>query len=280
MEPPYILLKSTSWLPGDEWSTLLGAAVKNFWEPTANSVPSEPLPYNKGRKFVEKGFSDFVLSKNDGRGKSAELKLKGLAKLRWKGEVDDDFDLHGKHIRYIKLRQLEKFWDAIREDPDFKATVPRWLGSRWKTGSKVPVCMITGLFICEDVAIGSSTKSGREHEASVEAPVGTATSTAAASQGVMLPSDGTGNLEAGFSASRTQQQTINAEDKGSSVFAMQLMVISSKMFDRQALRLQDKSPDAPTHRQMGEDEEVPSAASLILEEVDYDNFPIGETAEA
>ena len=124
MEPPYLILKLTSWLPGDELSTLLGAAVKNFWEPTANSVPSEPLLYNERRKFVEKGFSGFVLSKLDERGKAAELKLKGLTNLGWKGEVDDDFDLQGKHIRYIKLRRLEDFWDAIKKDPAFKETVP------------------------------------------------------------------------------------------------------------------------------------------------------------
>lgn len=251
--------------------------MKNFWEPTENSVPSEPLPYNKGRKFVEKGFSDFVLSKKDGRGKAAELKLKGLTNLRWKGEVDDDFDLQGKHIRYIKLRQLEKFWDAIKEDPDFKATVPKWLGSWWKTGSKIPVCIITGLFICEDVAVGSSTESGHEYKASIEAPMGTA---AVASQGVMVPSDGTGNLEAGFSDSRTRQQTLNAENRGSSIFAMQLKLISSKTFDRQALRLQDKSPDVSIHRQMGEDDGVPSAASLVLEDVDYKIFLAGEIQEA
>lgn len=281
MEPPYILLKSTSWLPGDEWSTLLGAAVKNFWEPTSNSVPSEPLPYNQGRKFVEKGFNDFVLSKNDGRGKAAALKLKGLIGLTWKGQVDDHFDLQGKHIRYVKLRQLEKFWGAVKEDPDFKTTVPKWLGSRWQTGSNVPVCLITGLFICEDTAVGSSTESENRVDASVEAPTGTAASAVAASHGVtMLPSDGRGDLEAGFSASRTRQQRLTADDKGSSIFAMQLKIISSKLLDRQALRLQEKSPDAPVHRQMGEGDEAPSMDSLFLADIDYESFLGGEMKEA
>ena len=108
----------------------------------------------------------------------------------------------------------------------------------------------SGLFICEDVAVESSTESGYKYQASVEAPIGSAAHTAAARQGVVLPSDGTRNLEAGFSASRTRTrpQTINAEDKGSSIFAMQLKVIFLKMFNRQALRLQDKSSDALAHR--------------------------------
>ena len=272
MEPPWILLKSTSWLPKDEWSTLLGAVVENFWAPTDSSVPSEPLTYNKGRKFVENGFRDFVLSKNDGRGKAAELKLKGLAGLNWKGGVDENFDLSGKKIRYIKLRQLPEFWGAIKEDPDFKQKVPQWLGSWWHMGSKTPVCLITGLFICESVTVESSTAKERERGASLEAPIGTAASAAAASQGFLLPSDGTGNLEANFSLPKNQHQVFNAEHEGSSIFALQLKVISSKMFDKKMLKLEGKSPKAPAHRQMGENEKIPSVASLVLEDMDDENI--------
>ena len=267
-EPPFILFKPTSWLSGDEWDTLLGAVVKNFWAPTENSVPAEPLIYNKGRKFVEKGFNDFVLNRSDGRGISTVLKLKGLANLTWKGEVDDGFNLEGKHIRYIKLRQHDKFWEALKENPDFRTTVPEWLGSIWKSKSRIPVCLITGLFICEDVTLVSSTESGQERGIGVEAPLGTAAAAAAFSQGLPLPSDGTGNLEASFEPSRTRQQTLNAEDRGSSIFALQLKVVSSKAFDRKALRLQDSSPDVPIHRQMGEDEKLPSVTSLTLENMD------------
>ena len=61
---------------------------------------------------------------------------------------------------------------------------------------------------------------------------------------------------------------------------MQLKVISSKKFNKQALKLQDKSPDAPTHRQMGEDEEVPSADSLTLEDVDPETWEAWEKENA
>ena len=205
MEPPFIILKSTSWLPGEEKNTLLGAAVKNFWAPTDNSVPTEPLAYNRGRRFVEKGFSDFVLTNKDGVGKAAEVKLQGLANLTWKGEADDGFDLHGKHIRYIKLRQLEKFWNDLKEDPDFRSTVPGWLGSPWELKSKTPVCLVTGLFICEDVALESSTEGAQDREVKIEAPLGTGIAAASASQGLLFPNDGTGNLEAGFSVNKTRQ---------------------------------------------------------------------------
>lgn len=272
MEPPFIILKSTSWLPSEETSNLLGAAVKNFWAPTDNSVPAEPLEYNRGRKFVEKGFSDFVLTKQDGVGKAAEAKLRGLANLTWKGEVDDRFDLRGKHLRYIKLRQLDKFWKELKEDSDFRATVPEWLGSPWELKSKPPVCLITGLFICEDVTLDSSAKDARDREMKIEAPLGAGMAAASASQGFVLPSDGTGNLEAGFSVNKIQQRHITADDKGSSIFAMQLKVISSKKFNKEALRLQDKSPDAPAHRQMGEDKEVPSPDSLDLGDVDSETW--------
>ena len=120
IEPPFFILKSTSWLPIEETSTLLGAAVKDFWAPTDNSVPTEPLEYNKGRNFVEKGYNDFVLTNEDGAGKAAKLKLQGLTNLSWKGVVDETFDLQGKHIRYIKLRELEQFWKDLKEDPEVR----------------------------------------------------------------------------------------------------------------------------------------------------------------
>ena len=271
MEPPFILLKSTSWLPIEETSTLLGAAVKNFWAPTDNSAPAEPLEYNKGRRFVEKGYNDFVLTKKDGAGKAAKVKLQGLANLAWKGEVDDAFDLHGKHIRYIKLRQVDKFWKDLKEDPEVREKVPEWIGS-WQLKSKPPVCLITGLFICEDVALKSSKKGSQDRKAKVEAPLGTAAAAASASQGVLLPNNSTSNLEARFSVNNNQQQHIKAKDKDSSIFAMQLKVISSEMFNTKALRLKDKSPDAPAHRQMGEEEELPSVDSLNLEDIDQETW--------
>lgn len=266
-EPPFILLKSTSWLPVEETQTLLGAAVKNFWAPTDNSVPTEPLVYNKGRKFVEKGYDDFVLTNEDGAGKAAKLKLQGVTKLTWKGVVDDEFDLRGKRIRYIKLRQVDKFWEDLKEDAEVKESVPKWIGS-WQLKSKPPVCLITGLFICEDVDLDSSKEVSQDREAKGEAPLGTAAAAASASQGMLLPNDGTGNLKAGLSDNKTQKRHIKAKVEGNSIFAMQLKVISSETFNKKALRLKEKSPDAPTHRQMGEDEELPSMDSLNLEDVD------------
>ena len=270
-EPPFILLKSTSWLPVEEKETLLGAVVKNFWAPTDNSVPAEPLIYNKGRKFVEKKFNDFVLTNEDGAGKAAKLKLQALTKLTWKGVVDDNFDLRGKHIRYVKLRQLEKFWEDIKEDSEVRKAVPNWIGS-WHLRSKPPVCLITGLFICEDGASKSSKDVSQDREAKLEVPLGTAAVAARARQGMLLPNDGTGNLEAGFSANKTQKQHIKAKAEGDSIFAMQLKVISSETFHKKALRLEDKSPDAPNHRQMGEDEELPSMDSLNLEDADPETW--------
>ena len=276
MEPPFIILKSTSWLPIEETTTLLGAAVKNFWAPTDNSVPAEPLEYNKGRKFVEKGYDDFVLTNKDGTGKAALLKLQGLADLNWKGVVDNEFDLRGKHIRYMKLRQVDKFWKELKEDPEVREEVPKWIGS-WQLKSKPPVCLITGLFICEDVAFESSKELSKDREAKIEAPVGSAVTAASASQGVPLPSDGIGNLAAGFSVDETHQRHIEAADKSSSIFAMQLKVISSEAFNKKALRLKDKSPDAPIQRQMGEDDDLPSMNSLSLETVDTEIWEDWET---
>ena len=277
-EPPFILLKSTSWLPVEETGTLLGAVVKNFWAPTDNSVPADPRVYDKGRKFVEKGYDDFVLNNKNGAGKAAKLELQGVTKLTWKGVVDDDFDLRGKHIRYVKLRQVDEFWKDLKRDPEVRKTVPNWIGS-WNLSSKPPVCLITGLFICKDGALKSSKDVSQDREAKLEAPSGTAAVAASASQGMLLPNDGTGNLGAGSSANKTQRQHIKAKAEGNSIFAMQLKVISSETFNKKALKLKDKSPNAPTHRQMGEDEELPSMDNLNLEDVDPKTWEIWESED-
>ena len=275
MEPPFILFKSTSWLSIEETSTLLGAAVKNFWAPTDNSVPAEPLEHNRGRSFVENGYDDFVLINEDGVGKSAKVKLQGLTSLDWKGEVDNAFDLRGKHIRYMKLRQVDKFWKDFKEDPEVREEVPKWIGS-WPLKSKPQVCLITGLFICEDVALQSSKEGLQGLEAKIKAPIGTAAAAASASQGVLLPNDVTGNLGGGFSVNKAQQRHIKANNKGSSIFALQLKVISSGTFNKKVLKLKDKSPDAPTDRQMGEDDELPSVDSLNLENLDSETWEAWE----
>ena len=274
-EPPFICLNPTSWLPLDELNNLLGAVVKNFWAPTDNSVPEEPLYYNKGRPFVKKGYDDFVLTTKDGSGKAAQLKLQGLTQLVWKGNVDDSFDLRGKHIRYVKLRQVDKFWKDLKEDSEVKESVPAWIGA-WPLNSRPPVCLVTGLFICEDVTSISSVAESREREAIVEAPLGTVAAVLGASQGVLLPSDGTGNIGAGFSINKTEQLHVKVKDQGSSIFAMQLKVISSQVFNKKALRLKDRSPDTPTYRQMGEDDELPSVEDLELEDVDDETLGIWE----
>lgn len=59
---------------------------------------------------------------------------------------------------------------------------------------------------------------------------------------------------------------------------MQLKVISSETFNKKALKLKDKSPDAPTHRQMGMDEELPSVESLNLENLDPETWEAWEEA--
>ena len=277
-EPPFILLKSTSWLPVEETGTLLGAVVKNFWAPTDNSVPTDPRVYDKGRKFVEKGYDNFVLNNKNGAGKAAKLELQGVTKLTWKGVVDDDFDLRGKHIRYVKLRQVDKFWEDLKEDPEVRKTVPNWIGS-WNLSSKPPVCLITGLFICKDGASKSSKDVSQDRVAKLEAPFGTAAVAASASQGMLLSNDGTGNLGAGILGNKTQKQHSKAKAKGESIFAMQLKVISSESFNKRALKLKDKSPDAPTHRQMGEDEELPSMDSLDLEDVDPKTWEVWESED-
>jgi hypothetical protein len=183
-DPVFLILKSTSWLPADEWETLLGAVVKNFWSPTDDSTPPNPLKYNEGRKFVEKKFNNFVLTIDEGSGSAAEVRLKNIGGIKWAGHTDEGFDLSGKHIYYKKLRQHDDFWEKLKEDEDFKAKVPTWLGSRWTLKSKIPVCLVTGLFFCQDVVVATTEEEERELELDAGAPLGTILASTAASHGV------------------------------------------------------------------------------------------------
>jgi hypothetical protein len=267
-DPVFLILKSTSWLPADEWETLLGAVVKNFWSPTNNSTPPNPLQYNAGQKFVEKKFNNFVLTINDGAGSAAEVKLKNIGGIKWAGHTDEDFDLSGKHIYYTKLRQHEDFWKKLKEDEDFKTKVPAWLGSRWKLKSKIPVCLITGIFFCQDVVIATTEEEERDLEMDAGAPLGSVLASAAASHGISLPSDGTGNVEVRASSDKHHRKYFKAEDKDASIFALELKTLKSSLFNED-IRLMDETPKAPKNRQLGgRDSEIPSPDSLEIESID------------
>ena len=267
-DPVFLILKSTAWLPADEWETLLGAVVKNFWSPTDASTPSNPLKYNERRKFVEKGFNNFVLTINEGSGPAAEIRLKSIAGIKWAGHADDDFNLSGKHIYYTKLRQHQDFWNKLKEDDEFKTKVPTWLGSRWKLKSKVPVFVITGIFFCQDVVIATTEEEERELEADVGAPLGTILAGAAAGQGILLPTDGTGDFKATVSSNRHSKRYFKTEDKDASIFALELKIVKSSFF-KEEIRLSDERPDAPKNRQLGgKDNEIPNPESLQIGDID------------
>jgi hypothetical protein len=279
-DPVFVILKSTAWLPEDEWETLLGAVVKKYWSPTDNYTPEYPLKYNGGRRFVEKQFNNFVLAIENGVGTAAEVKLKNIGGISWVGHADESFDLRGKHIFYRKLRQHEEFWDRLKEDTEVREKVPQWLGSRWKIKSRVPVCLITGIFFCEDVVFSITEEEEREREANAEVSLGAVLATVANAHGIPAASHGTGNIGAGGSSERHQKKYYKAEDKDASIFALEVKIISSSLFDKDDFKLNDKTPNAPPNRQLGtEHGENLSPASLTILPVntaqwtDWENEP-------
>jgi hypothetical protein len=168
------------------------------------------------------------------------VKLKNIGGISWVEHANESFDLRGKYTFYRKLRQHEEFWDRLKEDTEVRQKVPQWLGSRWKIKSKVLVCLITGILFCEDVVFSVTKEEEREREANLDAPLGTVLATVANTHGIPAASRGTGNIGAEVSSERHQRRYYKAEDKDASIFAMEVKIISSSLFDKDDFKLNDR----------------------------------------
>jgi hypothetical protein len=267
-DPEFLILKPTvGWLPEKEWKKILGAAVKNHWSPTNDSVPENPLVHNK-HDLVEAKFEDFVLRKEAVTSSSFELEVKNLGKLKWAKGVGKQLDLQGKVIHVKRLRQHDQFWKSLSsKDEESMQTVADWVKEKRRGRAKNQVCLVVGLLICEDVVVAESDEEVRELEARGVEPLGTIIEYAAASQGVPVSTSGTGNVTAQASRTSVSRTYFKAAGIEKSIFALELRIITSKKGES---KLTDNTPKASSNRKLGEDDVEPE--DVLLRDIGPENW--------
>ena len=273
-DPEFLILKSpVGWLPESDCENILGAAVKNHWSPTSDSVPEKPLFYNNAG-LVETQFEDFILRNDDVSSSSHELTVKGLGKLRWSKKADSKLDLKGKVIYIKRLKRIGEFWKDILKDEEFQETVVEWVGEKKRFGrAKYQVCLVVGLLMCQDIDVATSAEDARDRQARNEVPLGTIAERVAASHGVPLSTGGIGNAAIDNSKSIVNRMYFEAAGKGKKVFALELRIISMK---EGRLKMTDKTPKAPANRQLGDGDgdggEEVDPDDLIVKDLDEQDW--------
>ena len=232
-DPTVFILQSYLWLPHQEATSLLGRIVKNFRSPTDNFAPDDALRYNE-RKLVENEFHDFRVDAAASRSRAAAAQLKNIAGFNWIGKVDDRVSFNGKRISYKRIQQHDLFFDGLKSDEAVRTRVPGWLGS---FGSQV--CIILGVFMCEDMTVSDSGHTASQVSGDLTVPAGSV-ATAAASG---IPgSVTTGNVQVNLSRDDNVAGGFSASGKSGYVFGLELKLVSRARFRPKELKLRDKAP--------------------------------------
>jgi hypothetical protein len=268
-DPEFLILKyPIGWLPEDQWTEILGTAVKDPWSPTNGFVPDNALFYNK-IKLLENEFEDFILSKEYLVGGTSELRVKGLGNLYRSKKDGQQLDLNGKVIYIKRLRRHDDFWKEITtNNEEFRERVTEWLAEKsWRGRPKYPVCLVVGLLMCQDVVVTASDEEARQRELRGEVPVGTIVEAAAASQGIPLQTGGAGNVAATVSGNVVRRTYFEATGSGKKVFALELKLISSK---KGKLILSNEAPKSD--RTLGNDDDEADPDDLITTDLEPEDW--------
>lgn len=83
VDPKFVILKSTNWLPATEES-LLGTVVKNILSPTDDYVPNN-AHHLYGKNVVEHKYDNFVLRTGKGSKRFGKLELTKMLGFQWIG---------------------------------------------------------------------------------------------------------------------------------------------------------------------------------------------------
>ena len=267
-DPKFIILKYQAWMKAAAFEdTILGAIIKQPLSPSTNYVPDAPAAYIS--HALQDGFAtDFVLEGTGSKSQGVAGSLTSIGQFSVSGSREASVHLDGKHIRYKRIQQLDQFWAKLREDPEVKKSMVDWI-SMWNTW---PVCLVVGIMICEDVEISMDAAKTRERIAKGEIPVNE----------ILLPSGGINPLgkDANPKLEATSSQhtaTLFKANMGeSSIFAVELKIVTTGRLHRKLLRLKDTGPNVGDNRLAGmesdedSDEEVPVDEDFILADLDAD----------
>lgn len=267
-DPKFIILKYQAWMRTATFEdTILGAIIRQPLSPSTNYVPGAPARYLT-HALQEGSATDFVLQGTGSTSHGATGSLTSIGQFSVSGSREASVHLNGKHIRYKRIQQLDQFWAKLREDPDVKRSMGDWI-SMWNTW---PVCLVVGIMICEDVEISMDAAKTQERKAQGEIPVGE----------ILLPSGGMNPLgkDANPKLEATSSQhtaTLFRASMGeSSIFAVELKIVTTGWLHRRLLRLKNKGPNVGDNRLAGmdsdedSDDEAPVDEELILADLDTD----------
>jgi hypothetical protein len=164
------------------------------------------------------------------------------------------------------LQQHGKFWKELCNDETLRAEVPEWISmfNTWQP------CLIVGIMIAEDVELDYSGSTEKEIGGKIQAPLATIALTAS---GVPLPTD-KGNLQATAGSHKQVATVFKAKSETSSIFALELKVVTTTLVRRKQLQLSKSGPRVDKDRLAGagESSESEDETDVRMENVVLEGF--------
>ncbi|KAK5658462.1 hypothetical protein OQA88_1851 [Cercophora sp. LCS_1] len=232
-DPEFIILKHAAWLSAGFEKSILGAIIRHPLSPSTDHVPNFPLQYNK-HDLLEHTATDFVLANTGAAAREVSGAVTTVANFAIKGRTEDKIHLRGKVLRIKRLQQVGEFWAALRSDPAVKSTVPDWISfyNTW------PVCLVTGIMICEDIELGLNTATSDQRQAAGEVPVGAI----ALAAGAPKPLGDLADPKLTAYKSLEAATSFEAKFGSSQIFAVELRKVTTERFHWKELRLKSDGP--------------------------------------
>jgi hypothetical protein len=267
----FVILRYSAWLETAEFeSRILGSIVRYPLKPTNEYLPDSPLQYNTSN-LVEGSLTDFVLANENAASHEASAALQSVAGFAFKGNTKDSVRLAGKLIRYKRLQQHGRFWAQLKADKSVREEVPGWISvfNTW------PPCLVVGIMMAEDVELDFSGAETRERQGKIELPLATIALAAAGAPASALGESKGGNLQAEAGAGREVARVFKAKVERSSIFALELRIITTALLRRQELAMKEGGPKVDPGRVAGHDEGSESEIDetpVAVEDVILENF--------
>lgn len=266
-DPEFIILKYSAWLDASKFEeSILGAVVRYPLKPSNDYVSA--LHHNKD-EIIEGSLTGFLLNHASGESHDASAALGSVAGISWKGNIEESHRLAGKLVRYKRLQQHGKFWPRLLEDHEIKDTVPSWISyfNTW------PPCLVVGVMMAEDVELHSSNDTERHYHSKLDLPVAEAALAVGGVPNVLGRGADAGKAALKLDLGRQSAIELTANSARSSIFALELRVVTTKLLRQRELAIKDYGPKVTPGRlagvedisDEGGDDKPPAAEDLIID---------------
>ncbi|RTE69938.1 hypothetical protein BHE90_015669 [Fusarium euwallaceae] len=258
-DPEFVILKYSAWLDAAKFEDkILGAVVKHYLDPINDYEPESPLKYMVEAP-VEGFFTDFVAEGSASATNAVNVSpIKSIAGMTLKGELQDRVHLQGKVVRLKRLQKCEKFWEKLKEDPDVRARVPGWMSV---FSVRRPVCLVTGIMVCEDVDVSYEGVEKRELDGHVELPLGEIALAAS------VPGASGANPEVKVETRREMATVFKARSGQSRIFALELKRVTTTFLQKKELILKGDGPKVNVGRVLGDEDTEDEEESVTVDDL-------------